>query len=101
MSDMDEVRRKRKTEDGVRKLDVYDIVEWIHELEDEIDHLRAENQGITEGFNEQAVLLDHIRAENKELRNGLKYFACFKCDDDSCDCPNCQAYRLVSKPEVR
>ena len=40
MSEMDQIRRQRITEEKVRKLDAYEIVDWIHFLEDEIEELR-------------------------------------------------------------
>lgn len=51
-------------------------------------------------YNAMYEELIKLRAENEELRNGLKYFACFKCDDDVCDCPNCKAHKLVSQSRV-
>ena len=38
---MAEVTRETKTEQKIRAMDAYDIVAWIHRLEDEIEALEA------------------------------------------------------------
>lgn len=42
-SHMNQIRRERETEQKVRALDAGDIVAWIHELEDEIEELKNDN----------------------------------------------------------
>lgn len=42
MSEMDQIKRERLTEETVRGLDVHEIIEWIHSLEDEIERLSDE-----------------------------------------------------------
>ncbi len=39
------VRREQDTERKVRAIDTYEIIEWIHRLEDEVEHLWEEVDG--------------------------------------------------------
>ena len=40
-----QTRRESETERKVRAIDTYEIIEWIHRLEDEIEHLCEELKG--------------------------------------------------------
>jgi len=44
--------------------------------------------------------VDELERENAELREVLKPFALFACDEP-CDCHNCRARALLAKQEVR
>ena len=52
MTDWKQVARERTTEELVRKLDAYEIVEWIHRLEDEAESREAEVEWLREAITE-------------------------------------------------
>ena len=83
---MDLVVRERRTEERVRAMDVPEIVDLVHEMEDEADRAEAR--------------VDRLEA-------ALRPFAAFACgtSDGSgvplpgCECANCNAARALTRTE--
>ena len=46
------IRRERETENTIRSMDIGEIVEWVHNLEDEIEKLSNEIQQLKEELTE-------------------------------------------------